>query len=66
MYKKFLLTYRVLNPYLWRWEDRESRFDTREEMIDFIKDLKKGTMLLKPEDIVIDRAYELNDVDIRL
>lgn len=66
MHNKFLLRYRALNHYAWRWEDRESWFDTKEEMMDFIKDIRKGTMVLKPEDIKIQCAFELNEIDIEL
>ena len=64
MNKHFLLKYRSLNHYLWRWEDKEKWFDTKEEMISFIKDIKKGTMVLNPEDIKINCAFELNEIDI--
>ena len=66
MHKKFLLKYRVLNHYVWQWEDRESLFDTKEEMTDFVNGIKKGTMVLKPEDIKIECAFELNEIDIEL
>ena len=66
MHKKFLLKYRVLNYYAWEWEDRESWFDTKEEMMNFIKDIKQGTMVLKPEDIKIKCAFALNEIDIQL
>ena len=66
MHKKFLLKYRVFNHYSWEWDDLESWFDTKEELLDFIKDIKKGTMVLKPEDIEINGVFELNELDIQL
>lgn len=61
---KFLLKYRILNHYAWQWEDREAWFSTKEEMVDFIKDIKMGTMVLKPEDINIECMFELNEINI--
>lgn len=63
MYKKYLLKCSTINHYTERWVDREFYFDTKEEMIDLIKN---GTVYTKPEDIRVESAFELNKIDIKL
>lgn len=63
MYKKFLLKCDINNRSKGWWEDTEFFFDTKEEMVDFIKN---GTNYTKPEDIRVKAAFELNKVDLDL
>ena len=63
MYKKFLLKCDVNNHYKGWWEDTEFYFDTKEEMICAIKN---GINEIKPEDIRVKAAFELNKVDLDL
>ena len=63
MHKKFLLKCSVNNHYKGWWEDTEFYFDTKEEMIDFIKN---GTGYTKPEDIRVEAAFELNRINLDL
>ena len=63
MYKKFLLKCDVNNHYTGWWEDTEFYFDTKEEMICAIKN---GINEIKPEDIRVKAAFELNKVDLDL
>ena len=60
MYKRFLLKCDIYNHYKGWWENTEFYFDTKEEMIDFIKN---GTDYTKPQDIRVQSAFELNKID---
>lgn len=61
MYKKFLLKCSTLNHYKGCWQDREFYFDTKEDMMYFIKN---GSEYTKPEDIRVEAAFELNKIDL--
>ena len=63
MYKKFLLECSTLNHYKRCWQDREFYFDTKEDMIHFIKNESEYT---KPDDIRVEAAFELNKIDLDL
>lgn len=63
MYKNFLLKCDIYNHYKGWWENTEFYFDTKEELIDFIKN---GTDYTKPQDIRIQAAFELNRIDLDL
>lgn len=63
MYKRFLLKCDIYNHYKGWWENTEFYFDTKEEMIDFIK---SGTDYTKPQDIRIQAAFELNRINLDL
>lgn len=65
MYKKYMLKCSIRNEVNWleEYTDTELYFDTKEEMIDFIKN---GTVNINPKDIRIECAFELNKVDIEL
>lgn len=64
MRNKYLLKYRVFERYSWAWRSREALFNAYSEMVEFINEIKKGTECLKPEDIRIDCAFELRQIDI--
>ena len=61
MYKRFLLKCSTLNHYKGCWQDREFCFDTKEDMIHFIKNVSEYT---KPDDIRVEAAFELNKIDL--
>ena len=61
--KKYLLRYEVRNHYKWCWEHQKRYFDTKEEMVDFIKN---GNDYTKPKDIKYIDAFELAKIDIEL
>lgn len=63
MFKKYLLKCSIMNYHEMCWEDEELYFDTKDEMMDFIKN---GTVYVKPEDIRIASAFKLNKIDIEL
>ena len=63
MYKRFLLKCSTLNHYKGCWQDREFCFDTKEDMIHFIKN---GSEYTEPDDIRVEAAFELNKVDLDL
>ena len=63
MYKRFLLKCNVYDLYKDKWKDDEFYFDFKEEMINFIKN---GTKYIKPEDIKVEAAFELNKIDLDL
>lgn len=63
MHKKFLLKCNVNNHHKGWWEDTEFYFDTKEEMIDFIKN---GTDYTNSEDIRVEAAFELNRINLNL
>lgn len=59
--KKYLLRYKTYNRYRWCWEQSKKYFNTKEEMIDFIKN---GNQYTKPEDIKNVEAFELIKLNI--
>lgn len=63
MYKRYLLKCSIRHECNWleEYTDTQLYFDTKEEMVDFIKN---GTKYIKPKDIRIECAFELNKVDI--
>ena len=61
MYKKYLLKCSTKNHFVDGWEDREYYFDTKEEMIDYIKN---GSTCHKPKEIRVEAAFELNKIEI--
>ena len=63
MYKRFLLKCSTLNHYKGCWQDREFCFDTKEDMIHFIKN---GSEYNKPDDIKVEATFELNKIDLDL
>ena len=63
MYKRFLLKCSTLNHYKGCWQDREFCFDTKEDMIHFIKN---GSEYTKTDDIRVEAAFELNKIDLDL
>lgn len=64
MYKRFLLKCDIYNHYKGWWEENtELYFDTKEEMIDFIKN---GTDYIRPQDIRVQAAFELNKIGLNL
>ena len=63
MYKRFLLKCSILNHYKRCWQDGEFYFDTKEDMIHFIKN---GSEYTKPDDIRVEAAFELNKIDLDL
>ena len=63
MYKRFLLKCSTLNHYKGCWQDREFCFDTKEDMIHFIKN---GSEYTEPDDIRVEAAFELNKIDLDL
>ena len=63
MYKRFLLKCSTLNHYKGCRQDREFYFDTKEDMIHFIKN---GSKYTKPDDIRAEAVFELNKIDLDL
>ncbi|MGF0102048.1 hypothetical protein [Bariatricus sp. SGI.019] len=63
MYKNFLLKCDIYNHCKGWWENTEFYFDTKEELIDFIKN---GTDYTKPQDIRVQATFELNKIDLNL
>ena len=63
MYKKYLLKCSIRHEDNWleEYTDTQLYFDTKEEMIDFVKN---GTECINPKDIRVECAFELNKVDI--
>lgn len=62
MYKNFLLKCDIFNLYTFRWESQNRFFDTKEEMIDFIKN---GDGCFKPDAIRVECAFKLEKIDIK-
>ena len=58
---RYLLKCSIYNNYKWVWENEEFYFATKEQMINFIKN---GMRDIKPKDIRVERAFELNPIDI--
>ena len=63
MYKRFLLKCDIYNHYKGCMQDREFYFDTKEDMIHFIKN---GSEYTKPDDIRVEAVFELNKIDLDL
>lgn len=64
MYKRFLLKCRIMyDSWLKDYMDMEFYFDTKKEMINFIKN---GNEDFSPENIKVESAFELNKIDIEL
>lgn len=63
MYKKYLLKCSIYNNWLEEYEESEFYFDTKEELIDFVKN---GTAAISPEYILIECAFEINKINIEL
>ena len=61
MYKKYLLRCQTINHYTGCWENREYYFDTKDEMMNYIKNGDEYGYT-KPEDIKVEAAFELKRV----
>lgn len=63
MYKKYLLRCSTKNHFRDGWENQEFYFDTKEEMINYIKN---GSKCTKSEEIRVEAAFELTKIEIKL
>lgn len=63
MYKNFMLKCQIFNLYTFEWENQNRFFDTKEEMLDFIKN---GDEVWKPDAIRVECAFKLEKIDIKL
>ena len=61
MYKNFMLKCQIFNLYTFEWENQNRFFDTKEEMLDFIKN---GDEVWKPDAIRVECAFKLEKIDI--
>jgi hypothetical protein len=58
-----MLKCQIFNLYTFEWENQNRFFDTKEEMLDFIKN---GDEVWKPDAIRVECAFKLEKIDIKL